>query len=452
VFFRQLIDADLGCACYVLGDHGRAVVVDPGLDIDAILDAAAQERATIELVLETHVHADHVSGRELLARRTGARVRVPAGGGIAASAGEPLTSGETLEIAGIQLDVLATPGHRPEHLAFAVRDRQRSEQPWLLLSGDSLLVGDLARPDLAIDPHDGAQQLHATVTELVGLGDGVELWPGHVGGSLCGGPGLAAKSSSTIGYERHASPLLRETDRETFARRLIDSLPIRPPTVARVVARNRLATPAATDTIEELDAAGLARALTAGAIVVDARPADAFDAHHLVGSISLSLTGRGVGTRAARVLPPDAELVVCADDPHTARTLARRLAAVALDGVVGFVTADTLATPPLDLATVPPVSVSELAERLDSSTLVDVRDNAEWEAGHVAGSIHVPLERLSDMAQLLPGDAALVVACATGPRAALAASWLRRAGWSAQRVSGGGVPELLATGPAAAAS
>src|SRR4051812_20597402 len=144
MFFRQLVDADLGCACYVFGDAGVAIVVDPGIDVERILACAREEDADVRLVLETHVHADHVSGRALLADRTAARVLVPAGGTIDEEAGEELRPGDVLTAGAVHVEALAAPGHRPEHLALLVSDRARCPEPCLLLSGDSLLVGDLA--------------------------------------------------------------------------------------------------------------------------------------------------------------------------------------------------------------------------------------------------------------------------------------------------------------------
>src|SRR3954451_25200513 len=193
MFFRQLIDPDLGCASYVLGDAGDAIVVDPGLAVDRVLEAAEAESAQVRWLLETHVHADHVSGRALLRERTGAQVRVPAGGEIDPAAGGTLRPGDVVEAGGVRIEALAAPGHRPEHLAFLVTDTTRDPAPCLLLSGDSLLVGDIARPDLAVEPGAGARDLFTTLAALGDLGDEVEVWPGHVGGSLCGGGKLSRR-------------------------------------------------------------------------------------------------------------------------------------------------------------------------------------------------------------------------------------------------------------------
>lgn len=437
MFFRQLVDVDLGCATYLLGDAGRAVVVDPGVDVERLLAAAGEVPAQIEAVLETHVHADHVSGRALLAARTGARVRVPAGAGVAPAAGSPLRAGDVVRVGAVRIDVLAAPGHRPEHLALLVTDEARCPDPCMLLSGDSLLVGDLARPDLAIDGEEGARVLHGTLTRLQALGDAVELWPGHVGGSLCGGASLSPRFSSTLGYERRANALLRVADRAAFAAQLLDGLPERPPTVEHVVARNRTPAPAP-GPAPRLGAAALAAALDDGAALVDGRPAAAFDGAHLPGSLNIPLERPGVGTFAAFLLDPTQQLVAFAAEERDARELARRLQAVGFERVRGIAAGETHAT--LRAAGRVPAAVASLAsDALEAGprapTLLDVRDDDEWRADPRAGALHVPLARLRERVGALP-PGPLAVVCASGRRAAVAASWLRRAGRDARRVAG----------------
>lgn len=450
MFFRQLLDADLGCASYVLGDDGCAVVVDPGLAIDRALDAARAEGARITLILETHVHADHVSGRALLAGHTGATVRVPAGAGVDAAAGEPLHAGDVVWAGRVRVEALAAPGHRPEHLAFLVTDTARGEAPCLLLSGDSLLVGDLARPDLAVDPCTGARQLHATLAALGDLPPDLEVWPGHVGGSLCGGGRLSRRPSSTLGYERRVNPLLTEPDPDRFTASLVADLPVRPPTVDAVVRRNRSAQPADGGPPPTLGPAATRRLLGVGATLVDGRAADAFDAAHLPGAVNLPVTGTGLGTRAGWLLGTEETLLACASDAEDAAELARRLRAVGLR-VAGTVSPTVLDAAGHVLEQVAPIPIDALAGRWDDHTLLDVRDDAEWRAGHLPGALHLPLPRLRAGAAALPGGPIAVV-CASGVRAATAASLLRRLGHDARRVAGGGVGTLRDLGAAVVAA
>ncbi len=438
MFFHQLLDEDLGCASYLIGCGGRAVVVDPGIDAERYVRLAESEHAEIATILETHTHADHVSGREALAAATGAAVRLPWLDGP-----EGLAPGDTVPVGKVRIEVLAAAGHRPEHVALLIADTARDDNPWLVLTGDSLLVGDLARPDLAVDAQAGASALFDTVARLGALGDGVELWPGHVGGSLCGGAGLSPKPSSTIGYERRANPFMRHADRDEFVRALTADVPPRPPTVERVVERNlRRSAPAAAPPV--LTEAELAAALADDAtVVIDGRPATAYDDAHAEGSLNLPLSGSGLGTRAAWALDADAPIVVAAADVAGAAELARRLRAVSLDNVVGLAPggADALAAAGATIAGAASVDVGELAGRLDDFTVVDVRDRDEWDAGHLPGSVHLPLDRLGDADVAIP-DGPLAVGCALGNRAAFATSWLRRRGRAASRISGGGIPDL----------
>ena len=311
MFFRQVLYRDLGCASYVLGDGGEAVVVDPRWDTDVYLEMAAAERLRITHVLDTHDHADHVSGRLRLVAATGARSHRP---DLAEDVGDRFGAGDEIAVGSLRIRALATPGHRPEHLTFAVFDLSRGDDPWLLLTGDSLLVGDIARPDLAVEATEGARALHGSLQQLLGLGDHVEVWPAHIGGSLCGGAGLSGKTSSTVGFERLHDPLLM-MDREQFVDSLTASLPSRPPNVDRIVGLNRRRL-AAADPAEppRLDASGLREALRAGVTVLDCRVPDQFDAGHLAGAINLPVSSPGVGTRAGWALDPAQSIVIVAVD------------------------------------------------------------------------------------------------------------------------------------------
>jgi glyoxylase-like metal-dependent hydrolase (beta-lactamase superfamily II)/rhodanese-related sulfurtransferase len=233
VFFRQILHEDLGCASYFIASRGEAVVVDPKWEIDDYLRAAVEADANILHVLETHFHADHVSGRRKLIDATGATPNLPfdpqrpdAGG---------LRDGAKLPVGHAQLTVISAPGHRPEHLAFLLTG---PTAPPLLLSGDSLLIGALARPDLAIDAVEGSRELWSTVKRLAALGDDVEVWPAHVGASLCGSGALTERTHSTIGEELRSNPQLSLPDEDAFVQELTRTTPARPPRVPQVVTSN----------------------------------------------------------------------------------------------------------------------------------------------------------------------------------------------------------------------
>jgi glyoxylase-like metal-dependent hydrolase (beta-lactamase superfamily II)/rhodanese-related sulfurtransferase len=446
VFFRQVLCRDLGCASYVIGDGGEAVVVDPRWDIDEYVEIARAERLWITHVLETHDHADHVSGRARLTAATGAVGHRPAVAG--EDRERAVAVGDEFAIGRLRIRALGTPGHRPEHLSFAVTDTTRGDDPWMVLTGDSLLVGDLARPDLAVEARDGARTMHASMRELLALGDHVEVWPAHIGGSLCGGAGLSGKTSSTIGYERLHNPLLM-LDEQRFVDGLVRSIPTRPPNVARIVGLNAAAAPHEPGELRLVNSELLKGALRAGATVLDGRAPSDFDACHLAGAINLPLGSPGVGTRAGWALGVEDPILVAATDPDEAIAVARYLHAVGLWNTIGYTLVDRWAWEHqhLPVATSDAWDIERLADGLRAHTvdLIDVRDAHEWQSGHVPGSYHLPLQtiRVGQPDPIPATELTTAVACAAGARAAFAASILRRAGRDGVvRVADGGVADL----------
>jgi glyoxylase-like metal-dependent hydrolase (beta-lactamase superfamily II)/rhodanese-related sulfurtransferase len=452
VIFRQVLYRDLGCTSYLLGDAGEAVVVDPRWDIDEYLEIAAAEHLRITHVVDTHEHADHVSGRSRLVVATGAqghRPRLPGAEGEA----DTIAAGDTITVGQVCLTALGAAGHRPEHLALAVSDLSRGPEPWLVLTGDSLLIGDVARPDLAVEPAEGAEALHGTLASLLALGDGVEVWPAHVGGSLCGGAGLNDKRSSTIGYERRHNAAL-SLAAPAFVDAVTRNLPPRPPNITRIVAINRGGSVATPGRPARLDLDGLTSQLTDGLIVLDSRSPDAFDAGHLPGAVNLPVASAGFGTRAGWALDPSEPLVVVADDEAAVEHTAIALQAVGFWSIAGAVVADPDQWTAVGLSLVSTGSwdVSRLADGLRDGEvdLVDVREDGEWLEGHVAGSHHVPLHRIAELGALPPSAGRVTaVSCAGGVRAAFAASLLRRTGRDdVIRIAGGGIGDLAGLGVA----
>jgi hydroxyacylglutathione hydrolase len=447
MLFRQILHEDLGCASYVIAGGGEAAVVDPKWQIEDYLELAHEHDVQIRHVLETHNHADHLSGRGRLAAATGATLWVSAEAG-AEYDHEPIEEGTALELGAARITALRTPGHRPEHLAFAVEDRSREEAPWLLLTGDSLFVGDVARPDLAVEPEEGARGLYRSVRRLLEHDDFVEVWPGHIGGSLCGSAAMSKKPGSTIGFERRFSPLLRIADEDEFVRELTASTQPQPPNFERIVELNRGPLLAETASLEPLTPVGAKALLGGGAVLVDGREPREFDAVHVPGSLSVAQTHSGVGTRAAWVVEPEADVVVLAAGDADASALARNLEAIGFRRLRGFVAGGIAAWQAAELETesTPAIDPAELARRLRAGdvTLLDVREDDEWEEGHVEGSLHVPYHDLRDgVPGEVPRDAPLAVACSAGNRSSLAASLLRRAGLDdVIHVTDGGVQDL----------
>ena len=452
MFFRQVLHEDLGCASYVVADGGEAAVVDPKWEIEEYLGLAEEHGFAIAHILETHNHADHVSGKGRLAKATGATIHVPANAGVEFPH-EPLADGDRVTVGTVSITALATPGHRPEHTAYLVADESRGEEPWLVVTGDSLFVGDVARPDLAVDKEEGARGLYESLKRLLALGDFAEVWPGHIGGSLCGGAGMSEKPGTTIGFERRYNRLLASKDEETFVRALTASLAPQPPNFQRIVALNRgpLVTEAAP--VDPLLPAAVRARLDAGATLVDARDPRSYDAAHVPGSINVTMARAAVGTRAAWVVDPESEVVVTAETDAEARRLALLLEAVGFRRISGLLTGGVTAwrEAGLPVESTLAIDVPELAARLRRGEvrLLDVRDRDEWAEGHVEGSRHLPYHDLGKAVpqDLRNGGKPLAVACSIGNRSSIAVSLLRRAGVDdVLHVVDGGVAELADEG------
>jgi hydroxyacylglutathione hydrolase len=452
MFFRQMLHEDLGCASYVVADDGEAAVIDPRWDVEAYLELAEEHGFRIAHILETHDHADHVSGKGRLAKATGAPIRVPAAAGVE-FAHEPLADGDTVTVGDVTITALATPGHRPEHTAYVVSDGSRGEEPWLVVTGDSLFVGDVARPDLAVDPDEGARGLFASLKRLLALGDFAEVWPGHIGGSLCGGSGMSEKPVTTIGFERRFNRLLAHDDEDGFVRALTGSLAAQPPNFKRIVELNRGPLLAEPQPLDLLGPTAAQERLAAGATLLDGRDTRAYDGVHVPGSINVTMAREAVGTRAAWVVDADSEVVVSAASDEEARRMGRLLEAVGFRQIAGVLAGgvDAWRDAGLPVESTVAIDLAELADRLRRGDvrLLDVRDDEEWDEGHVAGSLHVPYHDLRDGLpdELADGGAPLAVACSAGNRSSIAVSLLRRAGVDdVIHVADGGIAELPGEG------
>ncbi|HSK50445.1 MAG TPA: MBL fold metallo-hydrolase [Solirubrobacterales bacterium] len=436
MLFRQIVHEDLGCASYLVADResGVAVVVDPQWDIEPYLRLARLHGVRVGHVLETHNHADHVSGHGRLARATGATIHVSELAG-AEYPHEPFGDGWALELGDLRIEALHTPGHRPEHTCFLLSDASRGGAPWALLSGDSLFIGDVARPDLAVEPREGAAEMFRSLRErLLPLGDEVEVWPGHLGGSLCGGSAIDLKTSSTIGFERRHNPALAIDEEGEFVERALATLADRPPNVAEIVALNRgplvhdFGYPAAMTPHE------VAEAVAAGAVVIDGRTNDQFDESHIAGALSTSAYDTGFATKVSRVAPSDADVIVVAASDGDERDAAELLAAVGLR-VRGFLeggmTAWRMESRPVERIEL--IDPDELAARVDGPEpplVLDVRNDAEYASEHIPGSLHIPYGELAERSGELPRERPIATICRGGKRSGLAASILQRQGFA----------------------
>jgi hydroxyacylglutathione hydrolase len=452
MFFRQILHEDLSCASYLVGDTGSglAAVVDPQWSIDPYLRLSRLHDVRIEHVLETHNHADHVSGHGRLAAATGATIHIHELAG-AEYPHERFVDGWRLELGGVEIEALHTPGHRPEHAAFLLRDAERGGDPWAVLTGDSLFVGDVARPDLAIEKREGAAGIFRSLHDrLLALPDDVEVWPGHLGGSACGSSGIDHKSSSTIGFEREHNRALRFGTEAEFVEDAVATLGDPPPNVEQIVALNRGPLIQELGTPIPLAPRAVEVGIAEGALLVDARTNEQFDEAHIPGAISASAYETGFATKVATVIPPDVELIVVAASEDYELEAAELLASVGL-GVRGYLEGGMTAwrsegRPVLRIELIDP---DELAERLEEEELVvlDVRDDDEWTEAHIAGSIHLPYGELPERQGELPRDKAIAAICSGGKRSGLAASILQRDGFERViHVANGGVGTWRSSG------
>ncbi len=433
MLFTQFVDDDLGCASYLIGceEAGVAAVVDPAYAIEQYLEEAERRGVRLVRVIETHTHADHVSGHGRLALEHDLPVSICS----EAAVGYPhdaFDDGAEIELGNVRLRALHTPGHRPEHTCVAVIDRTRAEEPWLLLTGDSLFVGDAARPDLAVGAKEGAESLFHSLRRLLELPDDVEVFPGHVAGSLCG-KAMSSKASTTIGFERRFNQSLVIGDVASFIAESASISAPKPPNMHHIVGLNSgpfLGAPAG---VPEFSAP------PAGAAVLDVRPVRDWLAGHLPGSLNVPISGTSFATKAGFVLDHDAPFVVAASSDEDAARAIRGLRSVGFLEIAGRLPGEG-----------PETSSSVTVDELDAllaqgAELIDVREHDERDSGYIPGSRNIPY-RLLKACDELPADRPIVTICETGPRAALAASILVARGLDARPVVSGGISTWQASG------
>jgi hydroxyacylglutathione hydrolase len=421
VLFRQLVDDDLGCASYLIGDEaaGEAVVIDPAYAIEPYLEEAERSGVRIVRVLETHTHADHLSGHGRFALEHDVPVSVhPLAEPEFPS--DPVLDGDELTVGSVRIQVLHTPGHRPEHCCYLTDGH--------LLTGDSLLIGDAARPDLAVEATEGAALLYDSLQRLAGLPEQTEVDPGHVAGSLCA-TGISSARSSTIGMERLSNRALGFGDVDEFvAAHAAISAP-RPPTVERVVALNRgpfVGPQAPLHRLDDFDGQ-----------VLDVREPRDFAAGHVHGALNVSLSGSSVGTKAGFLLDLEAPFAIHAASPAEAEEAARRLRAVGLLDLAGYLVGVEAREH------IQPITIDELEKLLadDAVEILDVREKDERDEGYIPESRHIPYRLVGEFAEELANGRAVVTVCNSGARAAVAASVLTARGIQARPLLDAGVPD-----------
>jgi hydroxyacylglutathione hydrolase len=443
MYFEQFYLGCLAHASYMLGSEGEAVVVDPQRDVEIYLEAAQKQNLRIHHIFETHLHADFVSGHKELAARTGATIYI----GKAAGATLPhigVTDGFELRVGKLRIRALETPGHTPESICLVIGDEEKSERPWSVLTGDTLFIGDVGRPDLS-KTHT-SQQLAGLMydslhNKLLKLPDDVLVYPAHGAGSLCG-RNMRAERSSTIGTERLTNYALQIRSRDEFIRQMTTNLPARPDYFLEDAAINRAGATPLTELpeLKPISAAELKTILERGAVALDVRPGDEFAAGHVPGSVNMALSGQ-FASWAGAVLGLSAHPVLIAGTADQLSEARLRLARVGIEDVTGFLEGgvDGWKRAGFQLAQTPQMTVQELNSRLGDRRLqvLDVRRQSEWDAGHIASADWYPLDRFKAALPPIESNATVAVHCKGGYRSIIACSLLQRAGHNVINVIGG---------------
>jgi hydroxyacylglutathione hydrolase len=443
MYFEQFYLGCLAHASYLFGSDGEAAVVDPQRDVDIYIEAAQKQALTIRYIFETHLHADFVSGHNELAARTGAHIYI----GKAAEATFPhvgVTDGSQVQVGRVRVNVLATPGHTVESLCLLLTDEEKSQQPWAVLTGDTLFIGDVGRPDLSksYTPQELAGMLYDSLhNKLMTLPNEVLVYPAHGAGSLCG-RNMRAERSSTIGTERLTNYALQIKERDEFIRQMTSNLPARPDYFLEDAAINRGgATPLnELPELQPIAPAELKQMLERGVIALDVRPTEQFAEAHVPGSINIALSGQ-FASWAGAVLGLSARPVLIVESSDQLSEARVRLARVGIEHLSGYLDGgiDAWTDAGYETAVLPQMTVQELKARLGDRGLsvLDVRRQGEWEAGHIEVADWYPLDRFKAALPEIDSNVVTAVHCKSGYRSTIAASLLMREGHNVINVIGG---------------
>ncbi len=435
MYFEQFYLGCLAHASYLLASEGEAVVVDPQRDVELYLTAAAHHGVTIRHIFESHLHADFVSGHKELAARTGAKIYIGAQAG-ATFPHVPVHDGFELKFGKASIRVMETPGHTPESICLVVTDEEKSHAPWAVLTGDTLFIGDVGRPDLSPrhTPRELAGLLYDSLhTKLLTLPDDVLVYPAHGAGSLCG-KNMRAERSSTIRTERLTNYALQIKNREEFVAQLTSNLPARPEYFLKDAEINRTGAAALADlpSLRAIGPAELKSMLSLGEIALDVRPGDEFAEGHVRGSVNIALSGQ-FASWAGTVLGLSAHPVLIAESPAQLEEARLRLTRVGIEVLDGYLDGGVAAWKQagFSVATISRIAVGELNERLQAHEVqvLDVRREPEWDAAHIESATWWPLDNFRVSPPELDHDAPIAIHCKSGYRSMIASSLLQRAGF-----------------------
>src|SRR5215470_4341326 len=432
MYFEQFYLGCLAHASYMLGSDGEAAVIDPQRDVEIYLKAASEHGLNIRHIFETHLHADFVSGHRELAERTGAQIYFgePAG---ATFPHVDVRDGSVVSFGKCRIKILETPGHTAESICLVVTDLEKSDKPWAVLTGDTLFIGDVGRPDLSktFSPDQLAGMMYDSLHgKLLALTDDVLVYPAHGAGSLCG-RNMRADRSSTIGTERLTNYALQIKTRDEFVRQMTSNLPARPEYFLQDAEINRggAAALAELGELPAIPARDVRSLIEDGTPALDVRPPDEFAAGHVPGSINIGLSGQ-FASWAGSLLGLKSKPVLIADTRERIDEARLRLARVGIEELSGYMQ-DGLSgweKAGFTLTRVPQVSVKELHDQMKGRGLyvLDVRRDGEWQAGHAESATLYPLDRFREALPEVAKNARIAVHCKSGYRSMIACSLLRR--------------------------
>jgi len=461
MLLERYYDETLAQASYLIGCEAtrEAVIVDPNRDADAYLRAAASRRMKIRVVTETHIHADFLSGARELARKANATLALSDHGGddwhyrfAASASARMLRDGDTIDVGQVRLQVLHTPGHTPEHIAFLVTDRAVGDQPIGMVSGDFIFVGDVGRPDLLEKAakiegtmESAARALYGSLQRTRALPDYLQILPGHGAGSACG-KSLGAMPQSTLGYERLYNPAFQQKTEDDFVRWVLADQPEPPRYFAEMKRLNKEGPPDRPPGghAPQLDSAGVEDAFAKRHWIVDVRGSADFARGHIPGSINIP-SSNSLATYAGTVLSYDRPIVLIAKTQEQANKVIAQLALIGMDRIGGWATLDVLQqarSAGHPIATVHVTDSRSLAAKLehgDDVRVIDVRGSSEWNTGHIPESVHIYLGNLMDRADSIAHDTSIVVLCQGGTRSSIGASLLLARGFTDVSNLAGGI-------------
>ena len=447
MYFHQRFIPGLAAYSYLVADEvsGEAAVIDPTRDIGEFVDIARAEGFRIRYVLETHVHADFVSGSRELKALLGDQVTIHSSGMGGDSWTPPyadvvVADGDVVTLGSIRLQAIHTPGHTVEHISWALFDEGRSvDVPWLVFTGDFLFVGSVGRPDLLGEEarKELASQLYSSVFDkLPGLPEFTEVFPGHGAGSLCG-KAIGSRSSSTMGFERRFNDSLQQRPQGQWIDELLSGMPLAPPYFARMKKVNASGPVVLGSTLpgqKIFSATEVSEGICEECLVVDARSKEAFAGAHIPGSVNIPLAPT-FANWAGWVLPYDTPLLLVVDDASQMEEVTTHLIRVGFDDIQGFLVngVSDWQNEGYPLSSFETITVEELNRRVSGSVapfIIDARTEGEWNSGHIDGAHHIHTWLIENRIDEIPRDRPVAVICGSGYRGSIAASLLMRHGFN----------------------